>query len=569
MKADQGLCLIIFLPLVRLRGFMFFRIASHKLKVKNNQHTFKIFVVIFSLILSGACHFSLFTLNFLSGSPVFAATEINTRAINYLKSNSPSPWTTLALSAAGESSLSGEHLKGVPGTTALSYTAPIMAIAALGEDPRTFPNENFVTKLKSFHTDGQLGDPATLNDDLFGILALRAAGESANDPAIVDAAQTVLSAQNANGGWGFAVGASPDTNMTAMAIMALLESGSTPSSDHITRALSFLRDAQNEDGGFPYDPVSPFGTDSDASSDAWVISALNQLGIDPISWETASGKNPIAHLVSLQDTTAGYFRYQSNSPEDSFSPITTSYAVIALSGKGYPISFFQTSSDLPVVSFQIDGSSTTLCTGSVSAATALAVVEHAASQCGYDYTIEQTGFGRYLSRIAADTAAGLSGWRYRVNGALPSVGAADYALVSGYFVHWYFGESDDPRDFGAAIDLHARVITSGSGSGSSGNTVSLTVEPDALDFGDLHRGDSSAKTLTLTNTGSTDITIEALVTGDDLFTRNLKLNNSTWESYEKDMERQEAASVQASLIVPSNANAGNASGRLIFWAIAQ
>lgn len=587
---------------------------------------------------------------FAASAATFAAPEVNAPAVAYLKGKDPSPWSTMALVAAGETGLSGDHLRAKPGNTAISYMAPTMAIAALGLDPRTFPEENFVAQIQSFWDGTQMGDATTLNDDIFGILALVSAGEPQSDSIIQGIKTFLLANQNQDGGWGFAVNGTSDTNMTAMAIMALVQAGVSKQEPAIQNALSYLKSAQNDDGGFPYDPASPYGTESDASSDAWVISALYALGIDPETWEK-NGNNPVQHLKSLQSAD-GYFSYQAGSPEDAFTPVTTSYAVIALAGYGYPVAVF--SPDTPQVRFRIEGSADTICEGKVQAATALDVVINAADQCGYTYEIQDTSFGPYLVRIANDEAAGTTGWMYRVNWDLPSVGAADYSITSSDYVMWYFGEftwkplklslsdtlsqegngvtatvsyrNDDgtwSSAPGAVISAKENSATwttgndgtvvlapqAGSytlvaekentirsnketlivaplpGSGSAQNvslavtvkedqgededTVSFSVTPSSLNFGNLAAGESAEELVTVANTGTVPLSIQAAVTGDSVFTEGITIQDNPWYSFQTLLARDNEKDVSVQLTIPSTATGGKKEGVLIFWAISQ
>ncbi|MDD5710736.1 MAG: prenyltransferase/squalene oxidase repeat-containing protein [Candidatus Colwellbacteria bacterium] len=256
-------------------------------------------------------------------------------ATAYLLAQSDNPWVTMALSAVGEET-SGEYLRSTDGSTAIEFAAPILAITAIGEDPRTFSNTNLIEELKSYYTDGQMGDSSTLNDDIFGLLAFLSAGEPSDDTAVAGTKDFILQNQNEDGGWGFSIDGGSDTNMTTAAIMALTESGVSDSDTVIQNAVAYLKSAQNADGGFPYDPHGMWGTDSDASSDAWIISAVTSMGGDIDDWAIEGVGGPTEHLLSLQ-AEGGYFQYQMGTGEDGFSPITTSYAVIALVGKSYPV----------------------------------------------------------------------------------------------------------------------------------------------------------------------------------------------------------------------------------------
>jgi len=269
--------------------------------------------------------------------PGFAYADTGLAAA-YLQGHTQNPWVTMALSALGEAP-DVSYLRSAHGSTAVELEAPILALAAAGESPYTYPENDLVAALKSFYAGGQIGDPALLNDDIFGILALVSAGVSEEDPVVAGAKEFVLTRQNTDGGWPYAAGGTSDTNTTAAAIMALVASGDAQGSEPIQNALAYLRVAQNTDGGFPYDPQSSWGTASDASSDAWVLMALTAASVDQSSFAASSTTKE--HLLSLQIATTtpstGYFEYQQGSGEDSFTPVTTAYAVLALLGKTLPV----------------------------------------------------------------------------------------------------------------------------------------------------------------------------------------------------------------------------------------
>ncbi len=256
-------------------------------------------------------------------------------AVTYLIGQAENPWVTMALSAVGEKP-NIDYLKSVDGSSAIELAAPVLAITAAGEDPRTFPDNDLVAELKEYYTDGQIGDTSILNDDIFGLLALLSAGEPTDDVVVSGTKDFILQNQNEDGGWGFSANGGSDTNMTSATIMALIESGMSTGNSVIQNATAYLESAQNADGGFPYDPQGAWGTDSDASSDAWVVSAIESVNGDINDWVIEGVGGPIEHLLSLQ-TEGGYFQYQTGTGEDNFTSVTTSYAVIALAGKSYPV----------------------------------------------------------------------------------------------------------------------------------------------------------------------------------------------------------------------------------------
>lgn len=253
----------------------------------------------------------------------------------YLTGHSNNPWSTIALSSLGVGNIPTNHLKNITSGSAIDYEAPILAIAALGENPHSFGGSDYVATLKSFYSAGQIGDPTGLNDDIFGILALISTDEPSTDPVLIASESFLLAHQNADGGWGFSTSATSDSNTTATAIVALRAFGLASTDTHIQNALSYLKTTQNNDGGFTYDPTSPFGTDSDSSSTAWAMWALTSTNANPSDW-TKNGNAPTNYLEGNQDA-GGFFTYQSGSGEDSFSAVTTAYAIIALSGKTLPL----------------------------------------------------------------------------------------------------------------------------------------------------------------------------------------------------------------------------------------
>jgi peptidoglycan hydrolase-like protein with peptidoglycan-binding domain len=265
---------------------------------------------------------------FLGASQAYAAAA---DAVPYLQSHEQSPWAVMALSALGNAP-DTSFLQSATGTKAIDLEAPILALTAAHQDPRTYPASDLVQGLESFYSGGQIGDPATLNDDLFGVLALVSAGISPQDTVVAGTSAFIKAHQNQDGGWPFMVGDTSDTNDTAAAIMALVAAGTSSGDASIVQGLAYLHGAQNIDGGFPYDPKSQWGTASDADSDAYVMLALAASGVDQSSWAAASG-TPMADLLSYQ-TPAGSFEWQHGTGGNILS---TSDAVLALSGKTLPV----------------------------------------------------------------------------------------------------------------------------------------------------------------------------------------------------------------------------------------
>jgi len=457
----------------------------------------------------------------ISISTVLVASGDTNQAVTYLQSKSINAWSAMALSAAGKTAdVSG--IRTLIDPKATDYETAIMAIAAQNQSPRTYPATDYVEALKSLYDGTQLGDVTILNDDVFGILALRAAGLSQSDSVITGVRNYLLLKQNSDGGWGFAVGGDSDTNTTAVAVMALLDAGVAKADLAITKAVSYLKGTQNSDGGFPYDPVSQWDTNSDASSDAWIIATANKLGEDPKTW-LKDGKNPVDHLLSLQDPS-GFFKWQSASAEDSYSPVTTSYAVIALTGKSFPVGVY-VAPTAPHVNYRIAGRDSDLCVGETNASNPLELVKSVVASCNTDYHITETSFGSYIDRIGTDTAAGSIGWLYTVNNAVASVGASDYVLKADDVVLWYFADYQDQI---TRISLSSTEVNSGSPvtatveyyngtawqplSGASVHVVGTIVATDSSGHSTLNLSDGSYKVYA-TKDGYLRTESDALVVG--------------------------------------------------------
>ncbi|MBI3626907.1 hypothetical protein HY224_02590 [Candidatus Uhrbacteria bacterium] len=251
-------------------------------------------------------------------------------SVNYLKSYND-PWSVMALASAGQSV---SNPTGFSGTSATDYEKEIMALVAAGQNPQNWSGRDLVKEFldKHYH-DAQLGETLQFNDDFWGVLALSAAkrigaSDSRINSSISDAKNHILSAQQLSGGWGFAISGQPDSNDTAAAMMALAETGMGASDAVMARAVNYLKTMEKSNGGIALSA----SFEADGSSDAWSIIALNKLGIDAKTW-LVNAQSPVDHLISLRNSD-GSFSWQLSQPGNVG---VTAYAVVALSGKSYPI----------------------------------------------------------------------------------------------------------------------------------------------------------------------------------------------------------------------------------------
>jgi hypothetical protein len=181
-----------------------------------------------------------------------------------------------------------------------------LARIALGDKP-----DALLARLRAVRAGG------LVNEEIWTVLALRAAGEPASKPLVED----ILGAQARTGCWSWTRRGAPDSNDTAAAIEALHAAGVT--GRPIARALVALRGFRNRDGGYGLTR----GRESDAQSTAWAIQALIAAGVKPPStaWR----------YLSRLRRSDGSYRY---SARYGTTPVwVTSQVAPALAGLAYPL----------------------------------------------------------------------------------------------------------------------------------------------------------------------------------------------------------------------------------------
>ena len=245
-----------------------------------------------------------------------------------------------ALVAAGEDPLSAKWTKN--GKTPLDYLAEspdgksdgtgeiakwITFTAACGKDPYTFADYDAVAALQEkIKEDGRVGN--YIYTTYWGIFGLTAAGEDVK-PQIA----WLLTQQNADGSfgsYGTETGDSGDADNTAASIMALRAAGIPADDPAVEAAVQFLREAIEENGGYNYGYYSA----PNLASTAWAVQAFCSVGIDPSTVKSSAGNSPVDYLLSLQKED-GSFRYTETLTD---TPVgMTARAVAALSGCAYPI----------------------------------------------------------------------------------------------------------------------------------------------------------------------------------------------------------------------------------------
>lgn len=200
-----------------------------------------------------------------------------------------------------------------------------LALLATGQDPADLAGRDLIGQLNSAYDEETGSYGGNVFEQAMVMLALFNAGQ----PVPEKAAQFLLDHQTDDGAWalfGSTAAGAGDTNTTALVIQALLVTGHR---NDIGEAFAYFRRVQNDDGGFPYQVPSEYGTDTDANSTAYVLQAL--LAADePMGLWASTGTDPLGALIALQDPDTGAFFWQASVPSPNL--IATAQAIPAIAG---------------------------------------------------------------------------------------------------------------------------------------------------------------------------------------------------------------------------------------------
>ncbi len=302
-------------------------------------------------------------------TPVFAESTTTDIALDFLRSkqdstgrintgfSAPSQWSSIAFASQNinisdvknpDVSLLDFLKTDIPidPSAATDWETKILAIVAIGSNPSNFNGENFIKNLEDFHTDGQIGDICSLNDDIFGLLALTASGKLADNKIKQDALNFIIDNQDeTNGGFGFSAPGcewyNTSTDMTAAGLHALVsarDSGMEAAGfdDAIDQAKNYLFSNQNSDGGFGYSEKS------DSDTTGWVIIGLNAAGLS----SSTEAKNAKSWLLTQQsESDGGFTAFDWGTSEFVSNATTTSHAILAINGKTWISKIYQASTD--------------------------------------------------------------------------------------------------------------------------------------------------------------------------------------------------------------------------------
>lgn len=372
----------------------------------------------------------------------------------------------------------------------LDYVHYIFAGKALGYNPRDLEGINLLDELAAKQENGAIGK--VINFHIWAMIALDSFGESYDAQ---EAVLYLLSQQGADGGFSLYSGASSDTDITGMALLAL--SSHKDREDVMTAicsACTFLKKMQVSSGGF-----GNYQNGENCNSTAIAIMGAVAAGENIFSSEwQKNDKNPLDGLMSYE-LSSKMFKYLPQDEDTKINLIASCQALNALSdidaGKSTLINIGKqnmpiitpsaTVTPLPSATAPINNSTPSPTDNPILEPTALPtsnpgmtggsivqkscyltvagdkamgnIVKHIKvvlheGNTVYDalknqvsgVVVSGSGEGLYVKSInglAEFDRGPVSGWKYTVNGVEPQVSAGEYILHDGDELIWfYFGE---------------------------------------------------------------------------------------------------------------------------------
>lgn len=236
-----------------------------------------------------------------------------------------------------------------PRATALDLGRLIIAVVALGGDPRQINDDDLVARLESLYNPASGAYGSRVPDQAWALLALAATHRSLPPAAI----GRLVELQTPDGGWRPTATSAPDTVTTALAVQALAVGGGRD--DARARALSYLRARQQPDGGF----AATYGVRASSTrATAAAIQALRAVGeaADGPAWTQHAlladaspliANTPLRAVLGWQGMNGGFPLQPGFAEAD---PLATAQAVAALGGRPQPAAFAVVRIFLPLVS---------------------------------------------------------------------------------------------------------------------------------------------------------------------------------------------------------------------------
>jgi prenyltransferase beta subunit len=219
-----------------------------------------------------------------------------------------------------------------------SLERELLVADAAGTSPQDYGGIDLVSELLTRELpDGSFpfvpGGHGEINDTIYAILSLSLVAEPAAQSAVRHATEWLIAAQNPDGSWSpqNAKTEAGEVDMTGAALQALGAPGQSAPGEPERKALEYLHEAQEPDGGFPERPGEG---ESNVASTAWAVQGLWAAGENPEDWVQGSGREPLDYMESLQQPD-GHIRFRAR--EELNGVWMTAYVAPAFAGQPLPI----------------------------------------------------------------------------------------------------------------------------------------------------------------------------------------------------------------------------------------
>ncbi|MCB8944073.1 MAG: hypothetical protein H6658_09990 [Ardenticatenaceae bacterium] len=210
----------------------------------------------------------------------------------------------------------------------------VLGLVAANQNPTDFAGHNFVISVTSqLSPTGQYGVNTPFKQAM-AILALTAVHEPVSPTATQWLLDQQISGGPGDGGWNdgfFTVNGATDD--TALAMMALVRSGTAVTNSHLLSATDFLSRTQLATGGWEYEPGAGFG--ESANSTALAVQALSIMGENFYADWAQNGTTPLDALLGWRSGTGAFQADYGFGRFDDF--YTTVQAIPGATGKAYPV----------------------------------------------------------------------------------------------------------------------------------------------------------------------------------------------------------------------------------------
>ncbi len=210
-----------------------------------------------------------------------------------------------------------------------AYPRHVLGLLSAGVSTNDTKITELKTQIKSqCDKNNGFGPDSEINDDIFGLVALTALGESVNNNFIQNTITSILSNQQPDGSFTSYGWAGADITGAAMsALQYAKNNGANIDGNTLTRAKNYLKSTQLADGGWGWGV-------SDALNTSWALMGINALGETQADWFNSNGKNPWHVLLENLNNQGHYTSVWSADGIDWFG---TKHSVPALLGKSWPI----------------------------------------------------------------------------------------------------------------------------------------------------------------------------------------------------------------------------------------